>query len=155
MRESAFDYITNSLKTKGFLQNLLSQYRISDTGKDILINSYNLLNSPLVEDKEEFMPLIITELIRSNDIYAVLSGIRRDVVGNKHESDYDKADLCNIIQGISVWSNVYKQRMKDSMGYFNNFKVLYRGAVELRTFGQILHLNQGLYTTQEETLSFL
>ena len=38
---------------------------------------------------------------------------------------------------------------------FRTFKTLKKGADELKTSGQLLHLNQGLYTSDEDTFNLL
>lgn len=43
----------------------------------------------------------------------------------------------------------------NNVSQYNNLKTLADGAQEMRTLGQLLHLNQGLYTNAQDTINFV
>lgn len=85
-------------------------------------------------------------------------------INNSVNTEKDKYKAYNTIGRIIDWIRV--RQLTDSetaivngevTGYnvYQEFKKLYEGANELKSLGQILHLNQGLYTSDFDTLNLL
>lgn len=68
----------------------------------------------------------------------------------------DKQFILNTIDSLLTYIRV-KSKLQDnnSKAAFDDFKTLYKGADEMKTLGQILHLNQGLYTSDLDTLKII
>lgn len=68
----------------------------------------------------------------------------------------DKQFILNTIDSILTYIRV-KSKLQDTISKeaFGDFKTLYKGADEMKTLGQILHLNQGLYTSDLDTLKII
>ena len=68
----------------------------------------------------------------------------------------DKQFILNTIDSVLTYIRV-KSKLQDitSKAAFEDFKTLYKGADEMKTLGQILHLNQGLYTSDLDTLKII
>ena len=63
-------------------------------------------------------------------------------------------DDSNYFKKLIYWKNMSAVARFD-LPTFKSFKTLQKGAKELQTLGRLLHLNQGLYTSDEETFNLL
>lgn len=63
-------------------------------------------------------------------------------------------DDFNYFEKLIYWKNMSAIARFD-LPTFKSFKTLQKGAKELQTLGKLLHLNQGLYTSDEETFNLL
>lgn len=85
-------------------------------------------------------------------LYKLQDKIKQDTKLQKE----DKQFILNTIDSILTYIRV-KSKLQDSISKeaFEDFKTIYKGADEMKTLGQILHLNQGLYTSDLDTLKII
>lgn len=74
-----------------------------------------------------------------------LSRLSRDGSYNLDMDSFEK---------LKYWKNM-STIVRFDLPTFRTFKTLKKGADELKTLGQLLHLNQGLYTSDEDTFNLL
>lgn len=60
----------------------------------------------------------------------------------------------DFFEKLKYWKNM-STIVRFDLPTFRTFKTLKKGADELKTLGQLLHLNQGLYTSDEDTFNLL
>lgn len=94
-----------------------------------------------------------------------------DIINIVKDNSYGIADIQNAIeileankklQGVNInsinqtqtWLRI-RALLKQDSNIYEDFKTLAKGADELKTLGQILHLNQGLYTSDTDTLKLV
>lgn len=90
----------------------------------------------------------------TSDILSTLYKLQDSVKQNDKLQKDNKQQILNTIDSILTFIRI-KSNLNTSEIAFTNFKTLYKGADELKTLGQILHLNQGLYTSDLDTLKII
>ena len=103
-------------------------------------------NSKRSRGEEIFTPDSLDKLYKLQDKVKLDSKLQKE----------DKQLILNTIDSVLTYIRV-KSKLQNTISkeVFEDFKTLYKGADEMKTLGQILHLNQGLYTSDLDTLKII